>query len=190
MAVVHLIRHGESTWNRERRVQGSTAHVELTDVGRAQAVEAAAALGRIDELWTSDLMRARQTAGVIAVRHRLEPQIYRGLREQGLGVLEGLPFTEALTLAAGVDWTDPDARVTGGESLREVYLRLVDVFAPLATRRSARVAVVSHGDTIRVAIAVLAGRPVEAVTPTGVPNGSITTIDYAGSGARAPGPEK
>jgi broad specificity phosphatase PhoE len=176
--VIHLIRHGESEWNASRRVQGQTMAVALTDKGRQQSRTAAEQLGPIDELWTSDQLRARQTADIIGRHLGIAPTPRPELREQGLGLLEGRPFEEALTMAEGFDWTDPDSHVPGGESLREVYLRLSTLFAALSRigTRTRTIAIVSHGDTIRVARTLLAGRPVEQVGPDGVANGSITSV--------------
>ncbi|MCW2529313.1 MAG: histidine phosphatase family protein [Pseudonocardiales bacterium] len=174
--VIHLIRHGESEWNASRRVQGQTMAVALTEKGRQQARSAAQRLGPIDELWTSDQLRASQTADIIGDHAGLIPTPRRELREQGLGTLEGHPFEEALKMADGFDWTDPDSQVPGGESLREVYQRLSTLFAGLSQEPSRTIAVVSHGDTIRVARALLAGHPVERVGPDGVANGSTTTV--------------
>jgi probable phosphoglycerate mutase len=174
--VVHLIRHGESEWNASRRVQGQTMAVALTEKGRQQARSAALELGNIDDIWTSDQLRARQTADIIGSHHNIVPTPRPELREQGLGELEGRPLEEALKMADGFDWTDPDSHVAGGESLREVYRRLARLFAEISQTSSATIAIVSHGDTIRVARTLLAGHPVERVRPAGVANGSITTL--------------
>ena len=175
-AVVFLVRHGESEWNAARRVQGQTADVPLTELGIRQAREAAGQLGPIDAIWTSDLLRARQTADIIGARRGLRPRLCPELREQGLGALEGRGFDEAMSLAASFDWTDPDTRIPGGESLRDVYQRLESVLRPLREEDGLRLAIVSHGDTIRVAMAVLAGRAVEQVQTGRITNGSVTTL--------------
>lgn len=174
--VLHLVRHGESEWNVARRVQGGTAHVPLTARGRGQATQAAAVLGQLSirSVRTSDQARAAQTAAIIGERCGVVPITEPRLREQGLGDLEGLGLDEALRQSQGIDWTDADSRPGGGESIRDVYLRIASLLAQLQGSDGEHV-LVSHGDTIRIICALLDGLPPDSV-PYEVPaNGSITT---------------
>ncbi|HEX3811217.1 MAG TPA: histidine phosphatase family protein [Mycobacteriales bacterium] len=176
--IVHLVRHGQSEWNESRRVQGQQ-DPPLTPLGLTQATAAADSLRHrpLTAVWSSDLTRARRTAEPIAAAHGLPVVVDARLREQCLGVLEGLPQQEALDRSSGFDWTDVDAAVCGGESLRAVYARLVAVLDPLCRGEAgAEIAVVSHGDAIRVARCVLAGLPVESVTYDGIPTGTVLTV--------------
>jgi probable phosphoglycerate mutase len=176
--IVHLVRHGQSEWNEARRVQGQQ-DPPLTPLGLSQAAGAAESLRDrpLTAVLSSDLARARQTAEPIAAAHGLPVVVDSRLREQGLGVLEGLSLQEALDWSDGFDWTDVDAAVPGGESLRAVYARLAAVLDPLCRGEAgAEIAVVSHGDAIRVARCFLAGAPVESVSHEGVPNGSVVSI--------------
>jgi probable phosphoglycerate mutase len=179
--IIHLVRHGQSEWNLCRRVQGQ-ADPPLTALGLEQAATAAAQLRDrpLTAVLSSDLIRARQTAEPIAAAHRLPVRIDPRLREQRLGVLEGLPLAEALERSVDFDWTNVDAAVPGGESLRQVYERLAAVLDPLPGRDYGEVAVVSHGDTIRVARCLLAGQPVEAVAYDVVGNGAVLTLELPG----------
>jgi len=177
---IYLVRHGQSTWNTERRIQGQTPHVPPTPVGLAQAERVAAALRGCGAtaLLTSDLLRARQTADVLAPALGLRPRPVSALREQGLGSYEGR-LVEDIPRAEldGVATRGPDARPGGGESLREVYDRVGALFGDLVDNGPAAVAViVSHGDTIRAARGWLQGVPPENVPPDVPPNASITTI--------------
>jgi len=174
--IVRLLRHGQSTWNLDRRVQGQQ-DPPLTELGREQARESVAALTGAGALLSSDLRRARETADILGSALGVPVVITPLLREQGLGVLEGLTTEEALHRAGEHDWRDPDAAVPGGESLRTVYARLV----PLATSIRAGehgddVALVTHGDTLRVAVCLLAGRPVTEIADPVVGNGEVVTI--------------
>jgi broad specificity phosphatase PhoE len=175
--VLHLVRHGESEWNASRRVQGQTAHVGLTDLGRRQATEAADALEGlpITAVLTSDQRRAMQTAAIIAERVGTIPTREPRLREQSLGWLEGLPLDEAMRRSAGTDWTDPDTRPSGGESIRDVYRRLGPLLEHVR-QTGGECVLVSHGDTIRVALAILEGLPPESVPHAAPANGSVTTV--------------
>jgi broad specificity phosphatase PhoE len=158
-------------------VQGQEDPV-LTPLGREQAARAADALpAGVDSVLCSDLRRAQQTAEIIAGRYGLTVIPDERLREQGLGVLEGLLLDDALSASAGHDWTDLDAVVDGGESLRMVYDRLVPLGRELVAGRHGRtVVVVSHGDTIRVARCALTGRPPDEITADSVVNGEIIAL--------------
>ena len=178
VTTLHLVRHGQSEWNLTGRLQGQVASVPLTPLGREQAGTAARALTgrRIAAVHSSDLLRAEQTAGVIAAALGLPVQPDPELREQSYGSLEGLPSAEVLA-AAPYDFTDPDARAPGGESLRQVHHRIGTALGAYAQRYRGRECVlVSHGDTIRVALAWLDGRGPGDVPWRETPNGSVTTV--------------
>lgn len=175
--VVHLVRHGQSTWNAERRVQGQQ-DPPLTALGREQAALTASALpAGVDAVLGSDLRRAEETAQIVAQRYGLPVALDRRLREQGLGIIEGRTLAEALEVTEGHDWTDLDATVEGGESLREVYDRLVPLGRELAAGAHGRsVVVVSHGDTIRVAQCALAGLPPDQIPLRTPANGEVISV--------------
>jgi broad specificity phosphatase PhoE len=172
-----LVRHGQSEWNARGLMQGQTAHVPLTDLGRAQAATAARELAalRPGALVSSDLLRARQTAEHCARTTGLPVAVTPALREQGYGVLEGRPSRELWDV---VDWTDPHWAADGGESLAGLHGRVAAYLGELRAAPPADVvALVTHGDTIRAAQAVAAGlgpTQLPAVTP---PNGSVTHLE-------------
>ncbi len=160
---VYLVRHGESTWNVAKRVQGQTAHPRLTSRGRLQAREAARLIKpELDRtarptVLTSDLTRAIQTADIIADAFGAVRETDPRLREQHQGVLQGRLSVEAAAALADVDWSDPDVRVDGGESTAQVYDRMVEAVTPLVERLRPDSIVVSHGDAIRLALAWASG---------------------------------
>ncbi|WP_265447319.1 histidine phosphatase family protein [Flexivirga meconopsidis] len=178
MRTIYLVRHGQSTWNHERRLQGQTAHPPLTELGRAQAASAAAELrdrlgsDRPPTLWTSDLVRARQTAAVIGMRLCLTPRESPALREQGMGDLEGRGYDELRAEdppAGGLDISE--VRWGGGESVLDVHRRLAIFLAELDEGTHV---LVSHGDAIRVALAILDGRTHREVDwDSPMPNGGV-----------------
>ena len=171
-----LVRHGQSEWNAEGRMQGQTAHVPLTALGHEQAAAAARQLTglRPGALVSSDLRRAVQTAEHCAHATGLALTTTPALREQGYGVLEGRPSRELWDV---VDWTDPHWSAEGGESLAQLHARVAGYLRQLRGGPPADVvALVTHGDTIRAAQAVAAGLgpdDMPAVTP---PNGSVTEL--------------
>jgi probable phosphoglycerate mutase len=78
---------------------------------------------------------------------------------------------------ADFDWRDPDARVTGGESSRQVYDRMAAVLGPLAARGDRDVVLVSHGDSIRLALAGLSGHGPSNAPWVEIGNGAVFAID-------------
>lgn len=122
-------------------------------------------------------MRAAQTAHEVGVATGQEPVPEPALREQALGDLQGRLTRElrARPTPAGVHVSE--VRWGGGESIADVHARLVAYFDRLlADPPGRRVALVSHGDTIRVALAVLRGASTRDVDWVQVPNGSVTTV--------------
>jgi 2,3-bisphosphoglycerate-dependent phosphoglycerate mutase len=179
---LHLIRHGETDWNREGRIQG-LSDPPLSARGREQAQALAEALGArpIDALWSSDLRRALETAEPLAARLGLELRVSAALRERDFGVNEGRVADEVaaeLGTLAGTAWHGPDDRHPEGESLRELYERVAAFLdALLAEPPADEVALVTSGGPIRMAAAYLAREPVEAVVWRAVENCSVITVE-------------
>ena len=175
--ILLLVRHGQTTWNAAGLMQGQTDDIPLTDVGHAQAVAAARELAGLGPgaLLSSDLLRARQTAAHCARATGLAVATTPALREQGYGVLEGRPSRELWDV---VDWTDPHWAAEGGESLAQLYARVEAYLWELVANPPADVtALVTHGDTIRAAQAVVAGAGAAALPAVTPPNGSITRLE-------------
>lgn len=198
LPIVHFVRHGQSTWNLRQLVQGQQTEPALTSFGRLQARGAASALTdvRARRLLTSDLIRAAQTAEIIGRAIALPPTATTLLREQGLGDLEGLTTREATDRLLDVDLSHPDLRYAGGESRSDVATRIATlVGSPLVTDLSANddLVVVSHGDTIRIAISYLLDEgPLDTPWRT-IGNGAVVSIDpirrrIIPTGATASGP--
>jgi probable phosphoglycerate mutase len=172
-----LVRHGQSEWNAAGRMQGQTPHVPLTRLGHAQAAAAAAELAPLHPgaLISSDLLRAVQTAEHCARATGLTVETTLALREQGYGVLEGRPSRELWDV---VDWTDPQWSAQGGESLAELHGRVEAFLKNLCAEPPADViAVVTHGDTIRAAQAVVAGLGPDAMPVVTPHNGTVTRLE-------------
>jgi probable phosphoglycerate mutase len=179
--VVYLVRHGQSEWNVAKRVQGQSPHPRLTAAGREHAIHAAALI-RADNadapspsVRTSDLQRAAETADLIAAAFRVPVTIDARLREQHLGIAQGLTSENATRILGDVDWSDDDARIPGGESAREVHARMGAVLTPLLAG-AATIILVSHGDAIRMGLGWLGGyRPAD--TPwVQIENGAVFAI--------------
>ena len=146
-----VIRHGETAWNREKRMQGTT-DTPLSDVGRAQAQ----ALGRrlaghdFGALYSSDLSRARDTARAIAEHTGRRTVEDPRLQERRFGIFEGLTAEEIVSRYpdehARFASRDPDYEVPGGESARSFTQRCLGCLAEIAGRhRGEELVVVTHG---------------------------------------------
>ena len=124
-----IIRHGETDWNVEKRIQGHT-DVPLNEVGRAQALAMAfnAAHQRFDAIYSSDLARTLETARALAQREDQEVKLLPQLRERHYGVFQGITAAQGAELypAAYAHYVarDLDFDFETGESLRQFAERL------------------------------------------------------------------
>ena len=179
--ILHLVRHGESTWNLEGRLQGQVMDVPLTPEGRRQAAAAAKRLSkhRLAAVWSSDQARALESAWAIAAPHGLEVVPTALLREQALGDLEGRLTTElqALPSPEGKHISEVPPGGAASETMQQVHERLQRLNRALAAQfpDAAEVALVSHGDTIRILLSLLAGRGHREVDWVPVANGQVLT---------------
>ncbi|WP_314425276.1 histidine phosphatase family protein [uncultured Microbacterium sp.] len=161
MTLLTLIRHGQTDWNLDRRIQGST-DIPLNETGRADARTAAAALAGTTHhaIYTSPLLRARETAEIISAELGLgTPILVPGIREREFGDGEGMSVSEYMEAYGG--W---HSEVPGAESLDDVAarsLQALDTIARDSRRRSTPVAesvvVVAHGGVIRSLIDHVSG---------------------------------
>lgn len=150
-----LVRHGESVWNRELRIQGQT-NSELTANGIAQSHAVARVLAEepIHAIYSSDLTRAIATAEIIAAPHRLELRLDPRLREMSFGGLEGLTWQQVRD-----DYPDVKAALQsgahqfkmpgGGESRDDLVTRALSALDDIAVRYPDQtICVVTHGGLI------------------------------------------
>ena len=160
--LLHLLRHGESTWNVEGRVQGQAMDVELTPTGVRQAGEAAQAMRDLDLLavLSSDQTRAMRTAEIVSRPHGLTPVPHAWLREQDTGEFTGRLSSELRPepVPDGLDISE--IRWGGGESILDVYRRMTQGLEWLRGHypADAELALVGHADSLRVLLAVIDGR--------------------------------
>jgi len=176
MTTVLLTRHGETTWNREGRLQG-WAPTPLTDRGHAQSralADAVAADYDVDRVLASDLRRAKRTATHLAECVDREPTFESTWRERDFGCYQGLPYEtmfeehERLSLRrAGHDAVD--ARPESGESLRDVRERVLAGWERLLAESgpAETVAVVSHRGPLSLLLGAVEGRNVVSAVVDG-----------------------
>lgn len=185
-----LVRHAVTNWNREGRIQGQS-DVPLDEEGIEQAKRLAARLDDepITAAYASDLLRAKQTAELIAKSHNLTILLTPLLREAHLGSWEGL--TEADLLQAGRQEElrryaeDPYRnRPPGGEKVRAIWRRLNAVRRQIMeAHQEGTVLVVGHGSSLRVFLAWAAGGTSRSVFAWRLDNASLSMIEI-GSGPR------
>lgn len=177
MTVVYLVRHGESDWNSELRIQGHRDPA-LSRLGQRQAHAVAARLldgTSWDALYTSDLVRAKQTAAVIAAHVGLSPSPKPRLRERGQGRLEGMTAADAVHA-----YPDFDAPEVGREPAADFGRRCVDALDDVVGRHpSGSVIVVTHGGVI-VRLRLRFPMPAPLSGPIPPVNGSVSVLDTDG----------
>jgi uncharacterized phosphatase len=151
VTTILLVRHAETDWNVERRVQGHTDR-PLNDTGRAQAVALADTLDgkQIDAIYSSDLLRAHETARIVAERRGLQVTLVPELRERDFGTWEGLTDAEILERfphARTGSWGDAE---TKEEMTERVHVALARI---AAEHPDGNVLVITHGGPVRVLLA-------------------------------------
>ena len=146
-----LIRHGETLFNSQRRMQG-ILDSPLTEAGILQAKAAAKALtGKVfDALYSSPLGRARQTADIISRPLNCPIYFETGLQERNMGIFQGLTPTEVADRYpedyACFTSHDPDYVIPGGESFRQKDERGIASFRRIAKKHpGGKVVIISHG---------------------------------------------
>lgn len=193
MTTVYLARHGQSDWNAALRWQGH-ADRPLTDLGRRQAAELAHRLAEtpLDAVYSSDLIRARETAEAVATPRGLPVHTLPDLREVDVGSWSGLTRLEAEERfpEAFARWRDGGHGWEDGEPYGRMAERVTAaVLRVAAEHRGGSVLVVCHGGPIRALHAVALGldvtehrrlRPVAAnahLSRIAVRDGEISRLD-------------
>lgn len=177
MTQLYLVRHGETDWNRQRRIQGRT-DIPLNDTGREQARMTGLRLAARswDGLLASPLSRATETAAIIGAHLGLgDPEPVPALVERDYGEAEGM------------DWLEVERRyptgttVPGRETRADVASRVVPALIEIASARpAAALIVVSHGGAIRAVL-----DRVDPTTEYGpITNGSVHSFELVGDRLR------
>lgn len=185
---ITALRHGETAWNVDTRIQGHH-DVALNDTGRWQAARVGQALSveSIDAVVSSDLIRAYETAAQVADHHRLNIQTDTGLRERCFGIFEAKTFAE-IEVAWPEDarqWRqrDTDFAPAGGESLLQLRVRVVQCFQALARQhRGQHIVVVTHGGVLDVLYREATGQSLQAPRTWQLANAAINRVLWNGEG--------
>lgn len=188
MTEIWFIRHGETSWNREGRLQG-WQDIELNASGREQAAQLAARMATVeqtfDALYSSDLQRAYATAEPISAGLSLRIRTEPGIRERGFGVLEGLDLGRidelAPEAAAARKSRDPHRPIEGGESLGQFQARVIATVNDLAQRHTnERILAVTHGGVLDIIWRHASSVALDGPRPVPLLNASINRIGIEG----------
>lgn len=163
------IRHGETAWNVDTRIQGHL-DIPLNATGQWQAQRLARALAAQDPIhaiYSSDLLRAHDTARAIADATGTPLSTHRGLRERGFGIFEGKTYVEIETAwpDESLRWRqrDPHWAPPGGESLVQVRERIAGTLHELAARHPGeQIVLVAHGGVMDQLYRAATGQDLQA----------------------------
>lgn len=188
MTMLWLIRHGETSWNAEGRVQGQT-DVPLSDVGHSQARALADQLaGRsFGALYSSDLQRVTQTALPVSQTLGLPIRAEPRLRERHYGMFETLTYAEVKVRHpeeyARFRAHDPEFDFRGGEGLRVFFERSVSCLADIAARHAGEdVLVFTHGGVLDMAYRHAKHLGLASKRDFEIPNAALNRIEIADDG--------
>lgn len=181
----YLTRHGETQWNVEQRIQGST-DTALTALGTRQAELLAKRLEgmKIDVIYSSDLVRASRTAEIIAGKVNAPIELDASLRERNWGCIEGLTWKEIVIkhpeAASLIQAGSMDFAPEGGESRYVVARRVTGWLNRLTEANEGKsVLTVTHGGVaayiVKHALDIDLGRR----TPFSISNCSLTSMVYS-----------
>jgi broad specificity phosphatase PhoE len=181
-----LVRHGETAWNREKRLQG-WHDVPLSDLGRRQAVALARYLvacpvGRVDRVYASPLSRALDTAKVVAEECGLDVNTMEDLREIHVGSLAGMTWAEVEARLPGFREAikkDPTATAyPDGESMLDVVVRARGIVSRMARDNDEEtVLLVGHAVILKAVICLILGLDIEYRNRFTLENASLSVAE-------------
>jgi len=178
-----IVRHGETAWNAEGRVQGQL-DIPLSANGLAQAYCVAAALpdGRFSALYSSDLQRVLETARPAAAKLGLEVRIEPRLRERHYGVFQGLTYAEAKSTLpsdyARFKSKDPEFDFRTGESLRAFFSRATQCIDEIARRHEREeILVFTHGGVLEMVYRFATGCGLSTPRDFELPNAAFNWVE-------------
>ena len=185
-----LVRHGESIMNKiETRLNMfcGALNVPLTEKGRRQAesIMDSEYILSLDEVYSSDLIRAHETAKLMIQKTNLELKVDRRIRERSLGIFEG-EFRDELEIKYPEYFKKEDqlkfrrdfvAKAPEGENYTEVCARLTDFFSEFDLTSDLKIGIVSHIHAIRCMLYLLLGLTKEEILKVAVPNSEPIVLE-------------
>ncbi len=184
MLKIILVRHGETDWNRVKRVQGGSSDTPLNDIGREQAKGLAGILAKenIKAVYTSPLQRAVTTAEAISSLHNISVEINPSLREIEAGELEGILSSDLGKRFSDYLFDDDKiVKIPGGEGLDEVQRRCWDFITALSCKYDdCTLVLVAHYFVILSVLCKVLDVPLQNINRFRMDTGSITIITLDG----------
>jgi len=190
MPLLLLIRHSNNDHLQQGRMAGRLPGVHLNERGRAQAAELVRSLADvpIKAIYSSPLERAVETAAPLAQAKGLEIQIRPGLLETDFGDWQGKSYKQIRRRKLWKTLEDKPslARFPGGESILEQQTRVVNEIRNILSAHQSKdiLALVSHADPIKLAVAHYLGLPLENFQRLEVETSSVTVLTIGKKGAR------
>ena len=186
---ITAVRHGETAWNVETRIQGQL-DIPLNETGRWQAQRLARALAARESnaaIYSSDLLRAWDTAISIADATKLTLKTDEGLRERGFGTFQGKTYAEieATWPQDTLRWRkrEPDWSPPEGESLLQFRQRVLDTAQTLAARHMGeQIVMVAHGGVMDVLYRAATGLDLQATRTWALGNAAINRLLWTPDG--------
>lgn len=183
-----IIRHGETDWNVEKRIQGQT-DIPLNETGHAQALAMAynASHHRFHAIYSSDLMRARATAQAIADRIGIEVKTLPQLRERHYGIFQGITATEGAVLhpEAHTHYKNRDLAYDfeTGENMMHFAARVTEAIKWLVRHHEGHtIATVSHAGVLDIIYRKATGRPIQTPRDFVIPNCALNWFRFDAQG--------
>jgi probable phosphoglycerate mutase len=177
MLTLYLVRHGQTTFNAEGRVQG-WMDVPLDEVGLHQAQQVAKRFSakQVHAIYSSPLMRAAETARAIAQAAGRDAILDDRLREYHMGDWTGKTGDEIAAITPGLRWGGPEMLIPGGESAQDMRDRVESFLHAVLARHAAgeTLIAVSHGGTLGALVSAMIGLPVARRQPFSFGNTAVT----------------
>lgn len=147
--MIYLTRHGQTNWNVEKRLMGLT-DIPLNESGisQAQSLGKEASQLKIDHIFSSDLLRAKETSEIINKFINVDITLDERLRELNYGVIEGRILKEISSECWDQFNLYPEQ--LGAESFESAYNRIKDFFRDLVKKNLSNVLIVTHGGALRM----------------------------------------
>jgi probable phosphoglycerate mutase len=188
MTRICIVRHGETDWNVEKRIQGQT-DIPLNATGRAQALAMAYNAGHhhFSAIYSSDLGRALETAQALAEREDLPVRPLPQLRERHYGIFQGLTAAEGAVLhpAAYAHYAarDPHYDFETGESMLALAARITEGIDWMVRHHTGEtLCAVAHGGVLDILYRKATGRPLETPRDFVIPNCSLNWFHFDARG--------
>jgi len=186
MAKILLIRHGETDWNRERRLQG---HLDIglneTGLQQAKLLGRVLAKEKIDVAYSSDLSRALATTHAIIAHHDIPVYLDRSIRERCYGEIEGMTFSEIEANRpenfAAWQTRNPHFKPQNGESIQEFYERVLGGATRIAKSHIGQtIVMVAHGGVLDCMYRAATDMPIHELRKVEMLNTSVNRLQFDG----------